>query len=229
MSRQRELTAERKASLGDPVRGVTTPFVQSFDNPQGLNHFLRKEELETSIRNSYLLTQPVASMSSRDPEKENQLNSNHAAAHERASEALSRIVALSNGNSKDKTRANVINCIETFGRHNTDRYLQRKAPSSTYQDMGMIPTGQTVRAGPDTGSSEVQIAILTAKIRVLADSQEVVGHKDKVNKRNLRLLVHRRQKLLKYLRKKERGSERWTNVVNKLGLTNGTWKEEISL
>lgn len=88
---------------------------------------------------------------------------------------------------------------------------------------------RTPRAGPDTGSSEVQIAILTAKIRVLADSQEVVGHKDKVNKRNLRLLVHRRQKLLKYLRRKERGSERWTNVVDKLGLTDGTWKEEISL
>ena len=86
------------------------------------------------------------------------------------------------------------------------------------------------RAGPDTGSSEVQIAILTAKIRVLANELEAKrGHKDKINKRNLRVMVHKRQKLLKYLRKKERGSDRWRNLVETLGLAEGTWKGEISL
>ena len=165
----------------------------------------------------------------RDPYIEQQARAKHDTQHKRASEAISRIVALANGSSKDRTRANVVKCIETFGRHNTDDYLQPKATSQTYQNMETPSISRNPRAGPDTGSSEVQIAILTAKIRVLADSQEVVGHKDKVNKRNLRLLVHRRQKLLKYLRRKERGSERWTNVVDKLGLTDGTWKEEISL
>jgi ribosomal protein S15 len=85
------------------------------------------------------------------------------------------------------------------------------------------------RAGPDTGSSEVQIAILTAKIRALANFLETRGKMDKVNKRNLRLLVHRRQKLLAYLRRKDRGGPRWMYVTNTLGLTEGTWKGEISL
>ncbi len=85
------------------------------------------------------------------------------------------------------------------------------------------------RAGPDTGSSEVQIAILTAKIRVLATALRKDGRMDKMNKRNLRLLVHKRQKLLRYLHRKERGGPRWTNLIDKLGLTEGTWKGEISL
>ena len=90
--------------------------------------------------------------------------------------------------------------------------------------------GKTPRAGPDTGSSEVQVAILTAKIKVLADHMLLKGRqKDKVNKRNLRLLVHRRQKLLQYLRRKERGGDRWQNLISTLGLTEGTWKGEISL
>jgi len=43
------------------------------------------------------------------------------------------------------------------------------------------------------------------------------------------LLVHRRQKLLAYLRKKERGGERWQHLIQTLGLTEGTWQGEISL
>jgi len=87
----------------------------------------------------------------------------------------------------------------------------------------------TPRVGPDTGSSEVQIAILTAKINTLADFLETRGRKDKVNARNLRLLVHRRQKLLRYLRKKERGGERWKHLIETLGLTEATWMGEISM
>jgi ribosomal protein S15 len=86
------------------------------------------------------------------------------------------------------------------------------------------------RAGPDTGSSEVQIAILTAKIRTLTKALDINrGYKDKHNKRNLRLLVHRRQKLLAYMERKERGSERWTRMIEKLGLTPATWRGQIDL
>jgi hypothetical protein len=35
--------------------------------------------------------------------------------------------------------------------------------------------------------------------------------------------------LLKYLRTKERGGDRWQHVVNTLGLSEGTWQGEISL
>ena len=90
-------------------------------------------------------------------------------------------------------------------------------------------SGQKLRGGPDTGSSEVQIAILTAKIRTLADFLQTRGKTDKNGKRDLRLLVHKRQKLLKYLRKKDRGGPRFQNVVETLGLGDATWKGEISL
>lgn len=82
------------------------------------------------------------------------------------------------------------------------------------------------RSGPDTGSSEVQIAILTTKINNLANN---LHNKDKNGKRDLRLLVHRRQKLLKYLRRKERGGPRWQNIVELLGINDAMWKGEISL
>ena len=144
---------------------------------------------------------------------------------------MSRIVSLSGVNSKERTRANVRRIIDTFGRHNTDLYLRPKAPSlaelSSPKAKGSAPK-RVERAGADTGSSEVQIGILTAKIRVLAD-QYGANHKDKANKRNLRLLLHRRQKLLKYMDKKERGSDRWRNMIATLGLTQATWKGEIAV
>ena len=75
----------------------------------------------------------------------------------------------------------------------------------------------------------MQIAILTAKIRVLADRYEGVNRNDKVNKRNLRLLLHRRQKLLKYMERKERGGERWRYMLGLLGLTEASWKGQIAV
>lgn len=157
-------------------------------------------------------------------------------AHENVQEAIKRIVNVDNGSSKDKFRINVERCINTFGRHKTDSVLParsmpvplgpRGVPLTDYQHEA-VPLKE--RKGPDTGSSEVQIAILTAKIRNLASHLERVGNKDKHNKRNLRLLVHRRQKLLVYLRKKERGGPRWQRCIETLGLTEGTWRGEISL
>ncbi|KAJ8606166.1 hypothetical protein MRB53_041173 [Persea americana] len=122
-------------------------------------------------------------------------------------------------------RANIQRCIDTFGRHNTDAILARRQKRLTQTEK----TERMPRIGQDTGSSEVQIAILTAKIRNLADVLGKRGYMDKHNKRNLRLLVHRRQKLLQYLRRKEKGGPRWQNLTKTLGLTEGTWKGEITL
>lgn len=166
--------------------------------------------------------------------------------HNRAT-ALRRIVNLANASSKDRTRVNTQRCISTFGRHNTDRTLftsstpsvtlspadGTEAPSTEAADgtsSTLSPAAASGRrAGPDTGSSEVQIAILTAKIRTLANFLGTRGKQDKVNKRNLRLLVHRRQKLLAYMRRKERAGPRWTHLIETLGLTEATWRGEISL
>ncbi|KAI9811732.1 MAG: hypothetical protein M1827_005277 [Pycnora praestabilis] len=266
LARQEVLKKEREASLGDPVRGITTPFLESFDTaiPQPitptdttssrvstssspdeppptranateetyLNHLLTTNELVNSLQHSHLLTQPLPSTdrSTADPTYEEEQAQLHKEGHDNAEAAISRIVSLANGNSKDRTRANIQRCIDTFGRHNTDTYVAPRAPSNVPRAARLPPPPEkTPRAGPDTGSSEVQVAILTAKIRVLANHMEGDGRMDKVNKRNLRLLVHRRQKLLAYLRRKERGGERWQNLIQTLGLTDGTWKGEISL
>lgn len=240
VKRRDELNAEREAALGDPVRGITTPFVESFNlvtpiqgvdrNPtKHLNHFVKPSEVETALQHSFILTQPVVA-SNRDiidPVLEAESIRKHAEDHERATVAVNRILALENGNQKDRTRANIRRCVDTFGRHNTDGVLRPRAAGAIEANAEIE---KTPRAGPDTGSSEVQIAILTAKIKVLADHMLLKGRqKDKVNKRNLRLLVHRRQKLLQYLRRKERGGDRWQNLITTLGLTEGTWKGEISL
>ncbi|RFU29092.1 hypothetical protein B7463_g7248, partial [Scytalidium lignicola] len=254
LKRQDELKKEREASLGDPVRGITTPFIESLDNVGGaaniiesttkdgtritsasdalLNHFLTPAELEQSLKQSYEMTKPVESgvRDISDPAVEAEERRKHQEGHERAVAALSRIVSLANASQVEMTRANVRRCVETFGRHSTDKFLKPRAPAVQPEGSKETAAEKTPRAGPDTGSSEVQIAILTAKIRVLANALEAKGgNKDKVNKRNLRLLVHRRQKLLQYLRRKERGSERWQNLISTLGLTEGTWKGEISL
>ncbi|KAH9220049.1 ribosomal protein-like protein S15 [Leptodontidium sp. 2 PMI_412] len=255
LSRRAELQEQRKAALGDPVRGITTPFLESFDHVGGsdilndatitaegvaikstddvlLNHFLRPSELEASIKHSQALTEPIVSKirDFADPVIEAEEKRKHEEGHAKAVAAMARIVSLANASQKDKTRANVVRCIEKFGRHNTEQTLKPRAPPNPAM-LGDKPLPEkTPRAGPDTGSSEVQIAILTAKIRVLANQQETKGgNKDKVNKRNLRLLVHKRQKLLRYLRKKERGGERWQHLVETLGLSEGTWVGEISL
>jgi len=166
----------------------------------------------------------------RDPKEEQEAKQKFEEDHARATAALARIVSLANASQKDKTRANIRRCIETFGRHKTDTTLGPRAPVNS-DVLGGVPLPEkTPRAGPDTGSSEVQIAILTAKIRVLADQLEKKGgKKDKINKRNLRIIVHKRQKLLTYLRTKERGGDRWKHLVETLGLSEGTWKGEISL
>lgn len=154
--------------------------------------------------------------------------------HARATEAIKRITALENGSSKDRMRVNISRCVATFGRHNTDKTFPPRAPSINAAGQHDVRPKTNIaavekRIGPDTGSSEVQIAILTAKIKTLADFLVTRGKKDKHNKRNLRLLVHRRQKLLHYLRRKERGGPRWQHCIETLGLTEGTWRGEISL
>lgn len=157
--------------------------------------------------------------------------------HKTAAAAIQRITALENGSSKNRMKVNVARCVNTFGRHNTDLLLPPKAPSLiNVSDPFSAPirpetnaAAAAKRVGPDTGSSEVQIAILTAKIRTLADVLEKRGKGDKHNKRNLRLLVHRRQKLLQYLKRKERGGPRWQHCIETLGLTEGTYMGEISL
>lgn len=67
----------------------------------------------------------------------------------------------------------------------------------------------------DTGSPEVQIALLTERIKDITNHLRT-HRKDIHSRRGLLLLVSRRRKLLKYLSGK--GDERYRTLIKKLGL-----------
>ena len=262
LSRQAVLKEQRTKELGDPIRGVSSPFVESFDTvvPQAvqmnveevdletlkenpdkpppspahaseeshLDHGIKQDELARTIESSRLLTEP--------PGMEQSLSDEEAAVkgrweerHANAAEAVQRVVSLANASNEHRTKKNIARIVDKFGRHHTDLTLKPKAPAVAKRNLFIESPEPTPRAGPDTGSSEVQIGILTAKIRVLADRFEGENRNDKINKRNLRLLLHRRQKLLSYMERKERGSERWHHMIETLGLTPACWKGQIAV
>ena len=67
----------------------------------------------------------------------------------------------------------------------------------------------------DTGSPEVQVAILTERIRNLTEHFKD-HHKDNHSRRGLLMMVNKRRSLLAYLKKKD--VERYNNLIQKLGL-----------
>jgi small subunit ribosomal protein S15 len=68
----------------------------------------------------------------------------------------------------------------------------------------------------DTGSPEVQIALLTEKINKLAEHLKI-HKKDNHSRRGLISMVSKRRRLLFYLQKKE--VKRFQDVTKKLGLS----------
>ena len=67
----------------------------------------------------------------------------------------------------------------------------------------------------DTGSPEVQVSILTARIVYLTEHFKE-HKKDMHSRRGLVTLVNKRRKLLKYLKRKE--NERYYSLIKKLKL-----------
>ena len=71
------------------------------------------------------------------------------------------------------------------------------------------------RGKGDTGSPEVQVAILTERIQNL--TEHFKGHaKDNHSRRGLLMMVNKRRSLLDYLKGKD--AERYTALIGKLGL-----------
>jgi len=84
---------------------------------------------------------------------------------------------------------------------------------STEQKGGIVE--QYRRNATDTGSPEVQIALLSARINDLG--QHFTSHKrDHASRRGLLKMVNQRRKLLDYL--KDTAPERYQEVVTRLGL-----------
>ncbi len=69
--------------------------------------------------------------------------------------------------------------------------------------------------GADTGSPEVQIAILTTRIRQLTEHMKI-HKKDFHSRRGLLIMVGKRRKLLQYLRNKD--FTRYQKLIQGLGL-----------
>jgi len=67
----------------------------------------------------------------------------------------------------------------------------------------------------DTGSPEVQVAILTERITNLTEHFKTHA-KDNHSRRGLLMLVNKRRSLLDYLKRED--SERYTALIAKLGL-----------
>ena len=71
------------------------------------------------------------------------------------------------------------------------------------------------RADSDTGSPEVQIAILTTRINSLTEHMRT-HTKDYATRRGLLGMVSRRRRLLDYLRKHD--SKRYFGIIGRLGI-----------
>ena len=71
------------------------------------------------------------------------------------------------------------------------------------------------RGGADTGSPEVQVAILTERIVNLTEHFKTHA-KDNHSRRGLLMLVNKRRSLLDYLKGKD--VERYNQLIAKLGL-----------
>ena len=69
--------------------------------------------------------------------------------------------------------------------------------------------------GSDTGSSQVQIALLTQRITELTEHFKI-HKKDNNSRRGLLVMVSRRRKLLDYL--KRRDINEYHEIIKKLGL-----------
>lgn len=82
-----------------------------------------------------------------------------------------------------------------------------------------IDTGSIIqdykRTPNDTGSPEVQVALLSARIEQLTGHFKI--HKqDHHSRRGLLMLVNQRRSLLSYLKKKD--AERYKTLIERLGL-----------
>ncbi len=71
------------------------------------------------------------------------------------------------------------------------------------------------RGKEDTGSPEVQVAILTSRIQTLTEHFKTHA-KDNHSRRGLLMMVNKRRSLLDYLRKED--AQRYTDLIAKLGL-----------
>jgi len=85
--------------------------------------------------------------------------------------------------------------------------MKRESKKAAFADHG--------RHAKDTGSPEVQVAIITQRVNDLTEHLKI-HKKDEHSRRGLLMLVGKRRKLLNYLKLKNKKA--YDDVVKKLGL-----------
>ncbi|CCG81729.1 Probable 40S ribosomal protein S28, mitochondrial [Taphrina deformans PYCC 5710] len=235
VARQAVLKAERSPANFDPIIGVPTEFTRSLLTPtaalsssaqaQGSLYFnkdqissiqsavgdalLAREQQENTLGHSvYRKPQTLDSTIKKDVLNPSATQIAHqeilqkrleeiSLANTQNSDASSRIISLQNSNARTLRAFNTAHAIREFG-----------------------------RCEGDTGSAEVQAAILTA--RILAESTHIANNKKDVHSfRGFRGLVHQRQKVLKYLRTES--VERYFSCIDRLGLSDQAVVKEITM
>lgn len=86
--------------------------------------------------------------------------------------------------------------------------------SITAESKGKV-VNEFKRSENDTGSPEVQVALLTARIQHLTDHFKAHKH-DHHSRRGLLRMVNQRRSLLDYLKKKD--IQRYRDLIERLGL-----------
>ena len=93
-------------------------------------------------------------------------------------------------------------------------YVQEYIMSLTSEQKAEI-VNTYKRAESDTGSPEVQVSLMTGRIKYLTDHFKT-HKKDFHSRRGLQSLVNKRRKLLKYLKLRDRS--RYSALIQSLGL-----------
>lgn len=199
----KQASLEDSLDIVDPVLGRTdTPFITrvlaELKEPGVLVNQYGRQEVEKLIGLAELTKQEEKAQSLGEDLPESSLNSSaYVEKLENRKEAMLRILNLKNASSNDRLKLAIDMARKEF---------QRKEG--------------------DTGSSEVQAAIATVRIHMMA--QHCKDHKkDNANLRQLRILVQQRQGMLKYL--KRENSERYYWTITKLGLTDPSIAREFNL
>lgn len=125
-----------------------------------------------------------------------------------ASEQLMRVLDLRNADSRGIRTTNVRRIVQVFG--------------------GPVDSSSSETERLDTGSPAVQAAILTHRIRLLA--QHIAANpRDVHNRKNLRELVHKRAKVLRYLKRRVGGEGEgvYEALLDKIGVDRRAVEGEV--
>ncbi|CAG8468953.1 11661_t:CDS:2 [Ambispora gerdemannii] len=196
---------QEEDSRPDPISGIETPFTKSLLRPEQVYQAATDPSLprpkhyflDQSDENLLFHTMPKAAKELNSQQQQANRGDDVAEVKDEEEKAatLEKIVSLHNTNAKAISLYNVRQALKEFGRFEGD-----------------------------TGSPEVQAAVWTVRILNLHEHIKK-NRKDKHNYRQLRMMVHKRQGMLKYLKRQDLG--RYFDCLKRLGLDQKTIEGQI--